>query len=120
MSDDSGAPPSGLKDPARAVRSVGAAALGLEALTVLLALAPIAKLSGGLTATKVAAIVALSVFLILTAGLLRRPWAYLLGGILQLAVLAAGLLTPGMYVIGVAFGLVWIYVLHLRRTVAPG
>lgn len=118
MSDDSGARPSGLRDPVRAVRSVGAAALSLEALTVLLALAPIAKLGGGLTAGKVAALVALCVLLVLTAGLLRRPWAYLLGSVLQMAVLAAGLLTPGLFVIGIAFGLVWIYVLHLRRTVA--
>lgn len=112
--------PSGLRDPARAVRSVGAAALSFEALTVLLALAPIAKLSGGLTGPRLAALVVLSVLLILTAGLLRRPWAYFLGSALQLAVLAAGLINPGMFVVGVVFGLVWIYVLHLRRTVAAG
>ncbi len=118
MTDDPAARPSGLRDPARAVRSVGAAVLCLEALTVLLALAPVAKLGGGLTAGRAAALVALSVLLIATAGLLRRPWAYILGSVLQLAVLAAGLLTPAMFVVGVAFGLVWIYVLRLRRTVA--
>ncbi len=108
---------SGLRDPDRAVRSVGAAALSLEALTVLLALAPMAKLGGGLTPWRVTAIVALAVLLIGTAGQLRRPLGYHLGSFLQLAVLAAGLITPGMYVIGVAFGLVWLYVLYLRRTV---
>ena len=102
----------------RAVRSVAAAVLGLEGLTVPLALAPIAKLGGGLTTGRVTALVALSALLVITAGLLRRPWAYVVGTALQVAVLAAGLLTPAMFVVGVAFGLVWIYVLRLRRTVA--
>jgi len=118
MSEDPGGRPSGLRDPARAVRSVAAAALSLEALTVLLALAPVAKLGGGLTAARGTALVTLSVLLILTAGLLRRPWAYLLGSVLQLAVCAAGLLTPAMFVVGGVFGLVWIYALWLRRTIS--
>jgi len=110
--------PSGLRDPARAVRSVAAAVLGLEGLTVLLALAPVAKLGGGLTAGRLVALVALAVLLIVSAGLLRRRWAYGLGSMLQVAVLAAGLLTGAMFVVGGAFGLVWLYVLRLRSSVA--
>jgi len=117
MSEEPAVRSSGLRDPARAVRSVAAAVLCLEALTVLLALAPIAKLGGGLTPGRVTALVALAVLLITTAGVLRRAGAYLLGGVLQVAVLAAGLLTPAMFVVGIAFGLVWSYVLRLRRTV---
>ena len=119
MSEAPDAPRSGLRDPARAVRSVAAAALALEGLTVLLALAPIAKL-GGLTPPRLSALLALSVLLFATAGLLRRPWAYVVGSVLQLAVLAAGFVTPAMFVLGVAFGLVWIYVLRLRRTITGG
>ncbi|MGB9376523.1 MAG: DUF4233 domain-containing protein [Mycobacteriales bacterium] len=111
--------PSGLRDPARAVRSVAAATLGLEALTVLLALAPVAKLGGGLAAGRLAALVALAALLVAGAGLMRRRWGYVFGSVLQVTVIASGLVTPAMYVIGAAFGLVWIYVLHLRRTVAP-
>ncbi len=117
MSQPTG-PPSGLRDPARAVRSVAAATLALEGLTVLLALAPIAKVGGGLTAPRLAALLGLSALLFGTAGLLRRRWAYALGSALQVAVLTAGLLTAAMFVVGAAFGLVWIYVLRLRRTVA--
>lgn len=111
-----GQPRSGLRDPARAVRSVAAAALGLEGLTVLLALAPIAKLGGGLTPWRLAAVLSLAVLLIATAGLLRHRWAYALGGVLQVAVIAAGLLTTAMFVVGIAFALVWLYVLRLRAT----
>lgn len=113
-----GSRPSGLRDPARAVRSVAAAALCLEALSVLLALAPVARLGGGLTAVRLTAFVALAALLFLAAGLLRHSWAYVLGSVLQVAVLACGLLTPAMLVVGAAYGLVWIYALRLRRTVA--
>jgi hypothetical protein len=109
---------SGLRDPVRAVRSVAAAALGLEGLTVLLSLAPVAKLGGGLTAGRLAALAVLAVLCLVAAGLMRRPWAYQLGSLLQVAVLAAGFLTAGMFVIGVAFGAVWVYVLRLRATVS--
>ncbi|MEP6697177.1 MAG: DUF4233 domain-containing protein [Pseudonocardiales bacterium] len=111
---------SGLRDPARAVRSVAAGALALEGLIVLLALAPIAKLGGGLTAPRIAALVSLAVLLMLTAGLLRRRWAYLLGGLLQVGVVATGVLTTTMYFLGIVFALVWLYVLRLRRTVEGG
>jgi hypothetical protein len=119
MSGEPG-PRSGLRDPARAVRSVAAAALGLEGLTVLLALAPIAKLGGGLTPGRAAAVISLALLLIATAGLLRRPWAFVLGSLLQVAVIAAGLLTAAMFFVGIAFALVWLYVLRLRTTVAGG
>ena len=118
MTGDPGRSRSGLSDPVRAVRSVAAAVLGLEGLTVLLAIAPIAKLGGDLGIGRLAALVMLSVLLFGAAGLLRRRWAYVLGTLLQAAVIAAGVLTPAMFVLGAAFGLVWLYVLRLRATVA--
>ncbi len=84
---------------------------------MLLALAPVARLSGGLTAGVLIPVVGLAVLLVTTAALLRRPWAYLLGSVLQVAVLACGLITPAMFIVGGAYGLVWIYALHLRRTI---
>jgi hypothetical protein len=120
MSGEPGPPRSGLRDPARAVRSVAAAALGLEGLTVLLALAPLARLGGGLTPWRATAMVSLAALLITTAGLMRRRWAYVLGSLLQVAVLTAGLLNTAMFFVGIAFTLVWLYVLRLRTTVAGG
>lgn len=120
MSGEPAPPRSGLRDPARAVRSVAAACLGLEGLTVLLALAPIAKLGGGLTPLRATALVALAVLLIVAAGLMRRRWAYLLGSLLQVALVAAGLLTHAMFFVGFVFALVWLYVLRLRVTILGG
>jgi hypothetical protein len=84
---------------------------------VLFSLAPIAKLGGGLTGPRLAALLSLAIALFATAGLLRRRWAYVAGSLLQLGVLAGGFIFTAMFVLGVVFGLVWIYVLRLRRTV---
>ena len=47
--------------------------------------------------------------LIATIGLLRYPWAFTLGWVLQVLILAAGLLNPAMYFVGVLFGGLWWY-----------
>ncbi|HSE56118.1 MAG TPA: DUF4233 domain-containing protein [Nocardioidaceae bacterium] len=44
---------------------------------------------------------------IVTAGLLRRPWAYYLGWAIQVASLALAVVVPMMVVLGVIFGSLW-------------
>lgn len=44
---------------------------------------------------------------VLTAGLLRRPWAYGLGWAIQGASLALGFVVPMMFVLGAIFALLW-------------
>lgn len=44
---------------------------------------------------------------ILTAGLLRRPWAYTLGWGIQIAAIALGFLVTTMFTLGAIFGLLW-------------
>jgi hypothetical protein len=111
------APRSGLRNPVRAVRGLGAGSLVLEALVLLLAIQPIRMLGGELTGPAIGAIVALAVGAVLLAGLLRRRWAWHGGTALQVLLLAAGLLHPALGALGVIFGLVWAYVLHVRRSI---
>jgi hypothetical protein len=47
--------------------------------------------------------------LIATIGLLRFRWAYVLGWVLQVLILASGFLNPAMFVVGVLFGGMWWY-----------
>ncbi|MCI0689813.1 MAG: DUF4233 domain-containing protein [Sporichthyaceae bacterium] len=109
---------SGLRDPAAAVRGVGAVALGAEGVVLLLAIAPIRVLGATLTGVAIAVIVTLAVASFLLAGLLRRRWAWAAGGVLQVILLGSGLvLHPALAVLAGVFGLVWIYVLHVRRSV---
>jgi hypothetical protein len=107
-----GAPP-GRAD--RAMRGALAAALVLEALTVLFVPRAIAQSGSGLSAPRLAALLTLAAALGGTAFLQRRRVGPGLGSALQLAVIATGVLTPVMYALGVIFALVWVYLLRLRR-----
>lgn len=110
-------PPSGLRNPDAAVRGVGAGALGAEALAMLLAIQPIRTLGGGLSGAAVGVVVAAAVVLLLLAGLLRRGWAWYGAAAVQVLLLPAGLLHWSLAALGIVFGLVWAYVMHVRRRV---
>jgi hypothetical protein len=105
----------------RAVRGTLAAALCLEALTVLFVPRAIAPVSGvGLTGGRLAVVLALAGALIVAAGLQRRRTGIVLGSVLQLAVIATGVLVTAMYVLGLLFGGVWLYLLRVRRELTGG
>ena len=55
---------------------------------------------------------------VVAAGLLGRRWGYVVGSVLQAFVVAAGLLVPAMFVLGVVFAALWFLALHLGRKVA--
>jgi hypothetical protein len=104
----------------RAVRGAFAATLVLEALVVLLVPRTIAQFGSGLTAWKLTVLLVLAGLLVLAAALLRRPFCIPLGTGLQAALIACGLLTKAMLVLGVIFALVWYYLLRLRRDLLGG
>ncbi|AUZ87061.1 DUF4233 domain-containing protein [Arthrobacter sp. TmT3-37] len=51
----------------------------------------------------------LSVVLVLTCAVLTKRWGIGLGWILQLVIIAGGILEPAMFVVGIAFALTWLY-----------
>jgi hypothetical protein len=105
---------SGLRNPSAAVRGVGAGALVMELIVLLLAIVPLVKLHAG------AAAAGAGVFAVLCgvlAGLLRFRWAWYAGIALQLALIVAGVLHVALVVLGIIFGGVWAYVLNVRRRV---
>jgi hypothetical protein len=110
-------PPSGLRDPVRAVRSLGALALAMEAVVLLLAIQPLRVVGGDIGGAAIAAIVGFAVLAAALAGLLRRWWAWHAASVLQVVLLLGGLLHWSVGVLGVIFGAVWLYVLHVRRTI---
>ncbi len=55
---------------------------------------------------------------LLVAGLLRYRWAYVAGSLLQVVVIAAGLVVPVMYFLGAVFTLLWVVAIFLGRRVA--
>src|SRR5690349_8281567 len=83
---------SGLRNPGAAVRGVGAAALGVEALVILLALVPMAKLGGGHVVAAIWLAAVLAVVAGVLAGLLRYRWAWWAAVVVPVALLGGGLL----------------------------
>lgn len=108
---------SGLRNPERAVRGLGAGTLSLEALVLVLAIQPIRVVGGDLGGAAIGAVVALAVVAVLLAGMMRRPWAWHAGTALQGLLMLAGLLHWSLLVLGVVFALVWGYALHVRRVI---
>ena len=120
-SGPTGSRPSGLRNPKAAVRGVGAGALAAQGVVLLLAIQPIRVLGGHLTGLAIAVIVVLAVTCFGLAGLLRRSWAWHGGSVVQVVLLVSGFVFhPSLAVLGVLFGLLWAYVLHVRRTVLAG
>lgn len=51
--------------------------------------------------------VGLCVLCILLAGMLRKPWAYVAGHLVQVAAVGLGFVVPMMFVVGGLFALLW-------------
>ncbi|MDN5748109.1 MAG: DUF4233 domain-containing protein [Pseudonocardia sp.] len=105
-------------DPMKGIRGVFAATLVLESIVVLLGLLVLPKFGDGATPLGVGLIAAVAVGMIVASGLQRRPWGLALALVLQVAVIACGLLVPALAIMGVVFALVWASLLLLRRDVA--
>jgi hypothetical protein len=117
-SPEAGTPkPSGLRNPAAAVRGVGSGALVAEAVVLLLAVAPLWRIGGAGRGAAIALVAGLAVLAVLLVGLLRRPWAWWAALAVPAGLLAGGLLHWSLAVLGVLFGLLWAYVLRVRGTV---
>jgi Protein of unknown function (DUF4233) len=96
---------------------MAAPVLFFEALIVALAIPVALTLTDASNAAVGWTFGGLSVACLLCAGLLRHAWAYGLGSVLQVAVLACGLIVPTMVVLGVVFGALWFAALRYGRRV---
>ncbi|MGH3458024.1 DUF4233 domain-containing protein [Aeromicrobium sp.] len=59
----------------------------------------------------------LAVLCVLTAGLLRRPWAYTAGHLLQVGAICLGFLVPVMFFVGAMFAGLWALAYLLGRKI---
>jgi hypothetical protein len=91
------------------MRVLGSSVLVFEAIVVLLAI-PIAINVSDANATFALVIgIALAGLLILTVGVITKPIAVPIGWILQVLVIAAGIVVPTMFLVGGIFALLWFY-----------
>lgn len=101
---DSAVDPERTKSPRR---GMCAAVLALEAITLGLTTPVMISVHDVSAGAAVGIGVGLLMLCVLTAGLLRRPWAYGLGWAIQVAAIALGLVIGIMFVLGGIFGLLW-------------
>lgn len=99
---------SGLRDPARAASGLAMAALGLEALSVLLAIAPMNMLLDDPGSVIVALLILHVAFLVLLAQV-RKPRVWKIGMALQIVFIFYGFFHIALGVAGVVFALTWAY-----------
>ena len=88
-------------------RGMCAAVLSLEAIALGLTTPVMISVSDVRTATALSVGIGLLVACVLVAGLLRRPWAYVLGWAIQIAAVALGFVVGIMFVLGGIFALLW-------------
>jgi hypothetical protein len=88
-------------------RTLAAATLSLEAFVVFFAGLVAKDLSGLSTGAALGLFSGLAAACLLTAGLLRGPWGYALGWVVQALVVASGFRVPVMFFLGGLFVLLW-------------
>ncbi|TDV38709.1 DUF4233 domain-containing protein [Actinophytocola oryzae] len=105
-------------DPMKSFVSVMLATLVLEVIVVLLALPVVAKLGDGLATWQGVLVGVLALALLLTCGVLRRPWGRWVAAGLQVVMIACWFAMVALGILGLIFGLVWALLLWMRHDVA--
>ncbi|NUP02513.1 MAG: DUF4233 domain-containing protein [Nonomuraea sp.] len=99
------------------MRRLGASVLGMEAIVAGL-VTPVAITIGGVApALAVSVGIGLAVLCVVVAGLLKRPFAYVAGSVVQVLAIATGFLVPTMFFLGAIFAALWITAIIVARRV---
>ena len=99
------------------MRGMCSAMLTLEAIVLVLAIPVMISVEGVDKPLAIGLGVGLAVLCILTAGSLRRPWAYVLGHAIQVGAIALGFLVSIMFFIGAMFAALWLGAFFLGRRI---
>ncbi|MFC4111890.1 DUF4233 domain-containing protein [Nonomuraea zeae] len=99
------------------MRRLGASVLGMEAIVAAL-ITPVAITVGGVQpAFAVTVGIGLAVLCVVAAGLLKRPFGYLLGSVVQVLAICTGFVVSAMFFLGVIFAALWITAIIVARRV---
>lgn len=99
------------------MRGMCAAMLTLQAIIVGLAVPVLISLEDVEPSLALPLGLGLALVCVLTAGMLRRPWAYWVGHATQVATIGLGFLSTPMFFVGALFALLWISAFLLGRRI---
>ena len=100
------------------MKVLGSSVLGIEAIVVFLAM--LVAAANGSIANQWAAVgigIGLAALLVVSIGVLRRPWGAWWGSILQVVVVGLGFLAPLMFLVGGIFAVLWFFAVRLGTRV---
>ncbi|MGV9777748.1 DUF4233 domain-containing protein [Streptosporangium sp. NPDC003464] len=99
------------------MRRLCASVLGMEAIVIGL-FTPVAINTQNVEPTVAVTVgIGLAVLCVLVAGMLKRPFAYIMGSVIQVLAIAAGFLVPTMFFLGAIFAALWITAIFVARRV---
>ncbi|MEV0619009.1 DUF4233 domain-containing protein [Nonomuraea sp. NPDC050404] len=99
------------------MRRLGSTVLGMEAIVAGL-VTPVAIGVGGVDPPlAVTAGIGLAVLCVIVAGLLKRPFGYIAGSIVQVLAICTGFLVPTMFFLGAIFAALWITAIMVARRI---
>ncbi|MER6948901.1 DUF4233 domain-containing protein [Nonomuraea sp. NPDC000554] len=99
------------------MRRLGASVLGMEAIVAGL-ITPVAIMVDGVRpALAVTAGIGLAVLCVISAGLLKWPFGYIAGSVVQVLAVCTGFLVPTMFFLGGIFTALWITAIFVARRV---
>lgn len=99
------------------MRRLCATVLGMQAIVVAL-VSPVAITINHVSAPLALTVgLGLAVLCVVVAGLLKRPYAYIAGSMLELLTIATEFLVPMMFFLGVIFAALWITAIFVARRV---
>lgn len=99
------------------MRRLCASVLGMEAIVVAL-FTPVAINTQDIEpAVAVTVGIGLAVLCVLVTGMLKRPFAYIAGSVIQVLAIAAGFLVPTMFFLGLIFAALWITAIFVAHRV---
>jgi hypothetical protein len=100
------------------VRGLASAVLAFQAIVIALAI-PVAVAVYGVDGAKAGWVGGvLSVSCLVVIGMLGRPWAYVLGWVIQVLMIMSGFIVPAMFILGIMFAALWWGALRLGRAAA--
>ena len=91
--------------------------LTLEAIVLALSVPVMISVEGVDTGAAVGLGIGLAVLCLLTAGLLRHRWAYVMGHALQVGAICLGLVVPVMFLVGAMFAALWMLAYLVGRKI---